>query len=296
MKKKIGFIGLGQMGRWMALNLMQGQFDVIVFDLSKDAMAFLTAKGAQKAASPAEVARQTDWIFLSLPNSTVIEEVVFGLEGIIHGSKANQILVDLGTSNYKWTKKFAANLKKNQIIFSDAPVTGMDDRAREGSLTIMFGGDNKILKEIRPAFEKLGNEILHMGEVGSGQLSKMLNNVLFNVHIAALAEVLPMAVELGLKPEKIARVINTGSGQSFASKVFIPNILENRFDRGYPLDHAYKDMVNVCEISSNEKIPIPVVRAAISTYQTALKSGYGEEDKGAMIKVFEKLLNVEYRK
>jgi len=107
---------------------------------------------------------------------------------------------------------------------------------------------------------------------------------------------MPMAVKIGLEPEKMTQVINSGSGQSFASKVFLPKILDNRFDHGYPMDNAYKDMVGVCRISSDEKIPIPVVHAAFSTYQTALKSGYGKEDKGAMIKIFENLLKVEFRK
>lgn len=296
MKKKIGFIGLGQMGKWMALNLLKGGFELIVFDICQDAMAFLTEKGANKANSPADLARQTDWIFLSVPNSNIAEQVVFGQDGIIKGAKKNQIVIDLGTSNYMWTKDFSDRLKDNAIYFSDAPVTGMEDRAKDASLTIMFGGDKDILEQIRPVFEKLGNQIIHMGDVGSGQLSKMINNVLFNVHLAALAEVLPMAAQLGLEPEKISQVINTGSGQSFASNVFIPKILDNRFDHGYPMSHAYKDMVNICEISLREQIPIPVVNAAFSTYQTALKSGYGQEDKGAMIKIYEKLLNVEFRK
>lgn len=296
MKKKIGFIGLGKMGRWMALNLLKGGFDLTVFDISKDARAFLTAQGAQESESPAELARQTDWIFLSLPNSDIAEQVVFGRKGIICGSQKNQHLVDLGTSSYMWTKEFSDRLKEYEICFSDAPVTGMEDRAKEASLTIMFGGNKETLKEIRPAFEKIGNEIIHLGGIGSGQLSKMINNVLFNVHLAALAEVLPMAAKMGLKPEKVAQVINTGSGQSFASKVFIPKILDNRFDHGYPMNYAYKDMANVCEMSSHEKIPIPVVYAAFSTYQTAIKSGYGKEDKGAMIKIFEKLLKIKFRK
>ena len=296
MKKKIGFIGLGQMGKWMALNLLQGNYELIVFDISENAMAFLTSRGAKKAKSAAELANLSDWIFLSLPDSNVTEEIIFGSKGIIRGSKNNQIVVDLGTSDHMWTKKTSAKLKESGICFSDAPVTGMEDRAEEASLTIMFGGDEKILEEVRPALEKIGNKIAYMGETGSGQLSKMINNVLFNVHLAALAEVMPMAVKLGLEPEKLAQVINTGSGQSFASRVFLPKILDNRFDHGYSMDDAYKDMVNICRISSNEKIPIPVVHAAFSTYQTALKSGYGKEDKGAMIKIFEKLLKVEFRK
>lgn len=296
MKKKIGFIGLGQMGKWMALNLLKDNFDLTVFDISKNAMAFLTSKGAKKAKSAAELAGLCDWIFLSLPDSNIIEETIFGPEGIICGSKSNQIVIDLGTSNYMWTKRVSAKLKESEICFFDAPVTGMEKRAKEASLTIMFGGDEKILEEVRPALEKIGDEIVYMGETGNGQLSKMINNVLFNVQLTALAEVMPMAVKLGLEPEKIAQVINTGSGQSFASKTFLPEILNNRFDHGYSMDGAYKDMVNICGISSHEKIPIPVVHAAFSTYQTALKSGYGKDDKGAMIKIFEKLLKVKFRK
>ena len=142
----------------------------------------------------------------------------------------------------------------------------------------------------------MGNHVVHMGDVGSGQLAKMINNILYNANIAALAEVLPMAVKLGLEPEKVAVVINAGSGQSFASKFFIPNILADSFNHGYSLTNAYKDMVHADEISAQHKIPLPMVQTAMTTYQKALSLGLGEEDKGAMIKVFEKKLGVAFRK
>jgi 3-hydroxyisobutyrate dehydrogenase-like beta-hydroxyacid dehydrogenase len=124
----------------------------------------------------------------------------------------------------------------------------------------------------------------------------MINNILYNANIAALAEVLPMAVKLGLDPEKVAEVVNAGSGQSFASKFFIPNMLEDCFDRSYSLNNAYKDMANAAEISVHYKIPLPMVHTAMTTYQKALSLGLGEEDKGAMIKVFENKLGVAFRK
>ena len=295
MNKKIGFAGLGQMGRWMALNLIKNGFPVIVYDISEAAMDVLAAEGARKADSPACLAGESDWIFFSLPDSDSVEQVVYGPEGIAREARDGQRIIDLGTSNYLWTKAFAERLKNDGMIFSDAPVTGMEDRAKEATLTIMFGGEKEVLAEVSPALEALGNKIVYMGGIGNGQLAKMINNVLLNVHLAALAEILPMAVKLGLDPRETSRVINSGSGQSFASRLFLPEILNNSFNHGYPMDHAYKDMVNAVEISAREKIPIPVVHSALSTYQTAMRSGYGKEDKGAMIKHFEKLLNVKIR-
>jgi 3-hydroxyisobutyrate dehydrogenase-like beta-hydroxyacid dehydrogenase len=160
----------------------------------------------------------------------------------------------------------------------------------------MFGGAEEVLAEIRPVLEAMGKEIVHMGDVGKGQLAKMINNIIYNSNLAALAEVLPMAVKLGLDPERIGLVINSGSGRSFASEAFIPNILEGIFNKSYPMEHAYKDLLHAMEISAQKKIPLPLVHTAANTYQMALAMGLGREDKGAMIKVFEKALGVEFRK
>jgi 3-hydroxyisobutyrate dehydrogenase-like beta-hydroxyacid dehydrogenase len=191
---------------------------------------------------------------------------------------------------------FAALLQKHGLRFADAPVTGMEKRAKQAALTIMYGGEEDILNEIQPALEALGNRIVFMGDVGSGQLAKLINQLLFNANLAVIAEVLPMAVKLGLNPEKITQVINTGSGRSFASEFFLPNILENRFDQGYSLKNAYKDMASAAKLTADRQIPLPMVNTALTTYQMALKMGYADEDKGAMIKVFERLLKVKFRR
>jgi 3-hydroxyisobutyrate dehydrogenase-like beta-hydroxyacid dehydrogenase len=226
----------------------------------------------------------------------VVQEVVCGIEGILQGERPGQLVVDCGTTDYLWTIDFAKKLAAQGIDFVDAPVTGMELRAKNATLTIMFGGPQRLLEKIRPALDAMGNRIVHMGDVGSGQLAKLVNQLLFNTHMAALAEVLPMAVNLGLDAEKIAQVINTGSGHSFASETFIPHILENRFAHGYSMKNAYKDMAGALNISATHQIPLPVVQAATATYQRALRSGYGDQDKGAMIKLFEGLLNVMFRK
>lgn len=157
-------------------------------------------------------------------------------------------------------------------------------------------GPQRLLEKIRTALDAMGNRVVHMGDVGSGQLAKLVNQLLFNTHMAALAEVLPMALSLGLDAEKITQVINTGSGRSFASETVITNILENRFIHGYSLKNVYKDMACALNISATHQIPLPVVQSATATYQKALRPGYGDLDKGAMIKLFKGLLGVSFRK
>jgi len=296
MHKSIGFIGLGQMGKWMALNLLKNNFNLTVYDINRKAMAMLSGQGAQPAESPAQLAKAVDIVILSLPNADAVEEVVLGKDGILPGSRKGTIVVDCGTSGCIWTQGFAKTLAARGLRFVDAPVTGMERRAKDATLTIMVGGGKDLLTEIRPVLEAMGKEIVHMGEIGSGQLAKMINNIIYNANIAALAEVLPMAVKLGLDPEEIARVVNSGSGSSFASQAFIPNMLDGSFNKSYPLQSAYKDMVSALEISARHKIPLPMVHAAATTYQMALRMGLGQEDKGAMIKVFENALGVKFRK
>jgi len=134
-----------------------------------------------------------------------------------------------------------------------------------------------------------------MGDSGSGQLSKLINQLLFDINCAAIAEVLPMAAKLGIDPDKIGKIINSGTGRSYASEFFIPRILKNNFSDGYPLQHAYKDIDAGAKVSATHNIPMPVLAAASATYQMALLKGHGHLDKGAMIKVFEELLGVQFR-
>ena len=194
---KVGFIGLGQMGKWMASNLVKRNFNLTVFDIDKKAMGLIAKQGARPAGNPAQLAKSVDLIILSLPNSDVIETVVFGDNGIAEGARSGRLLVDCGTSGYLWTREFAKKMAQQSIRFADAPVTGMEKRAKEATLTIMFGGDKELLEAVRPVLEAMGKSIIHMGETGNGQLTKMLNNILYNANIAALAEVLPMSLKLG---------------------------------------------------------------------------------------------------
>ena len=296
MEKKIGFIGLGEMGKWMSLNLLKAGYAVVVSDILPEAVQFLTEQGAEPTNSVSEMAGQVDWLFLSLPNTEIVEAVLLGPDGVIDGGKSGLVVIDLSTISYLPTLEINKKLNEKGIIFADAPVSGMEERAKEGKLTIMFGGAETVFEELKPALDVLGNKIIHMGDVGSGQLTKLINQLLFNISCAGVAEVLPMAAKLGLDPEKVTQVVTTGTGRSFAAEFFVPLALENRFDQGYPIKHAYKDMISASEISARQKIPLPVVQATTNTFQMALASGFGDQSKGSLIKVFERILDVEFRK
>jgi 3-hydroxyisobutyrate dehydrogenase-like beta-hydroxyacid dehydrogenase len=293
--QKIGFVGLGRMGQSMAANLIKAGFSLCVCDIDPRAVQKIMARGGGGISTPAELSAEADTIFLCLPNHEIVQEVVCGKDGIVRGARPGRLVVDCGTTDYLWTIEFAKKMAAEGVQFVDAPVTGMAQRAKDATLTIMFGGPRRTLASIRPALEAMGNRIVHMGDVGSGQLMKLVNQLLFNTNAAALAEVLPMAVALGLDPEKVSAVVNSGSGRSFASETFLPHILENDFSHGYGMDNAYKDMAAGLRISAANRIPLPVVQAATATYQAALRCGYGSQDKGAMIKLFERLLDVRFR-
>lgn len=296
MNKKIGFIGLGLMGKWMSINLVKAGYDVTVFDIDPDAVSFVTEQGAKAGQTPAETAGRVDWLFLSLPDTQVVETVIFGENGVLQGAKPGLILVDLSTISYIPTLEINRKLKEKGIVFADAPISGMEARAKEGTLTVMFGGDEDVLEQLRPALDAVSNKIVYMGNVGSGQLTKLVNQLLFNICCAGVAEVLPMAVKLGLDPEKVTEVITTGTGRSFAAEFFVPLALKNQFDQGYPLKLAYKDLVSAAEISAQQKIPLPMTQATTTIFQMALAGGLGDQNKGSLIKVFERILNVEFRK
>ncbi|GHU27121.1 2-hydroxymethylglutarate dehydrogenase [Betaproteobacteria bacterium] len=289
---QIGFVGLGQMGRHMAYHMACKSGDPFaVYDISPASYSRFSELRVKTLDRVEEIA-DCDLVFFSLPNEQVVKETV---QKIMGRMREGQIVVDLSTISYVATLELGRELQERRVSFLDAPVSGMEARARDATLTIMCGGEQQIFERVRPYFKHIGTQMFYMGGSGSGQLAKLINQLLFDINVAALAEILPMAVKLGLDCEKIGAIINSGTGRSYASEFFIPRILLGDFSQGYPLGHAYKDLVSAAELSAREKIPLPVLQATAATYQMALLNGFEKEDKGAMIKVYERLLGVEYR-
>ena len=291
----IGFIGLGQMGRPIAHNLLSKSGDDLVVSSRSDTwFDEFRGRGASATKRTVEIAA-ADLIFLCLPSAGVVRSVLVGDDGLIGHLRPDQTVVDLSTIAYGATTEISAALSARSVAFVDAPISGMQARAVQGTLTVMCGGERDVFDRVRPYLDHIGSKVFYMGPSGSGQLTKLINQLLFDINAAALAEILPMAVKMGLDPDLVGEVVNSGTGRSYASEFFIPRILRGEFGDGYPLSHAYKDLVSAAELGTNNGIPMPVLAAATVTYQTALLRGHGAKDKGAMVQVFEELLDVAYR-
>jgi 3-hydroxyisobutyrate dehydrogenase-like beta-hydroxyacid dehydrogenase len=260
----LAFVGLGQMGFPMAINMLKSGAKLTVSSASGRRHGELESQGAKATRDPADIAC-ADIVFLCLPGTEQVRETLFGPHGIASLMGPSQIIVDTSTVDYLVTREFAVKLGERGIGFIDAPVSGMEKRAIEGTLTAMCGGRPETLEQVKPYLSCVANSILHMGDAGSGQLAKLINQLLFNINCAAIAEVLPMAAKLGIDPEKIGRIINSGTGRSYASEFFIPRILDNNFSDGYPLKHAYKDVESGAKVGASHGIPLPVLAAASAT-------------------------------
>lgn len=291
---RIGFVGLGQMGKPMALNLVRQPGDYVVCSRRSDGFDAFRRDNVVATTNPHDLT-DVDVLFLCLPDGETVTELLIGKTGVAARMRPGSIVVDTSTISYAATLEIAAALRRSGVGFVDAPVSGMQARAEAGTLTIMCGASDEHLAVVEPLLRRMGDNILHMGDVGAGQLTKLINQLLFDINAAAIAEILPMAVRMGLDPEKVGAVVNSGTGKSYASDFFIPRILKGDFRAGYPMKHAYKDLVSAAGISASRGIPLPVLAAATATYQQALLGGYGDHDKGGMIRVFETLLGVEFR-
>lgn len=291
---RIGFMGLGQMGRPIALNLRKSGADITAVDAQAAALAGLAEAGLVATTNRGALA-EAEVLFLCLPSGAVVEETLLGGDGLAARLAPGSTIVDLSTIAYGQAVAIGRALEARGLRFLDAPISGMPARAIDGTLTVMCGGAAETFAAMQPLLDCIGTTVLHMGPAGSGQLTKTINNILYDINIAALAEVLPMAVRMGLDPAQIGQVVTTGTGRSYASEFFVPRMLAGRFDEGYPLEAAYKDLVSGAGVSAEHGIPMPVLAAATATYQTALRQGHGARDKGAMILPFEDLLGVRFR-
>lgn len=292
----IGFIGLGRMGAGMALNMLKKGGALHVYDAQPDAMQPLSDAGAAAMTSPAEMAEICDLIFMCLPYAPEVREALFGPGGIAAAKPQNLTIVDTTTLDRTDALAIAEEAGHAGIAYWDCPISGMPFRAEDGTLTVMFGGTDDAFALTRPYLEQVGTSIIHCGALGTGQAMKALNNIIYNVNIAALAEVLPLTVAVGLDPEQVAQIVTSGSSRSFASEYFVPRMLEGRFDSDFSLSAAYKDIVNVERMAADTGASLPVVEAMVGSYKAAIAAGYGDEPKSAMLKVYEQALGVKFRK
>ena len=297
----VGFIGLGTMGRGMALNLVKAAETVYVYDPVPEALKLLTDARAVACASPAEVAEKAGTVIICVPDAPQVRDVMFGPGGngpggIADAERKDITVLDATTMKRPDALAIAEDAAAKGIKYWDCPISGLPKRAADGTLTIMFGGTPEAYDAALPFLQACGKEIIHSGPLGAGQAMKGLNNVIYNINIVAFCELLPLAVKAGMSVEALEKLVLTGSSRSFASEHFVPKVLEGDFSGDFPMQWAYKDILNVESMAREAGAETPVADAMRASYDRALAAGYGMGPKSSMIKVYEEDLGVQFRK
>jgi 2-hydroxy-3-oxopropionate reductase len=289
---KIGYIGLGLMGKSIARNIMKGGFEVVVHNRSRAAVDEMVAEGAIAAASPKEVAAQCDVVFTNLPDSPDVEKVVLGENGIIEGARPGLIVVDNSTIKPASARMIAEKLKAKGITSLDAPVSGGDIGARNGTLTIMVGGDADALEKVMPVFMKMGKTVTHVGEAGAGQVAKAANQIMVAAQMVAMGELLVFAKKAGVDPRKVVDAIKGGAAQCWTLDVKPPRLFDGNRTPGFKAHMQLKDMKIVLETAKEYEIPVSSAAAHTKFFQQMIEEGMGELDNSAVVGVIEKQAGV----
>ena len=284
------------MGRGMAANLTTAGHNLYVYDKSASAMARFTDTNAICCQSLSEIAQTCSLIFLCLPSAKEVDDVLFGPNGLVENANAEISIIDTSTLERSEALQFHDQLANKGIQYADCPVSGLPARAREGRLTLMFGGSQMLFEQVSPILELFGKNIVYCGEVGSGQLMKAVNNIIYNINIVALCEILPLGVAAGISIDALEQVVTSASSRSFAGDHFIPRMMAREFEGDFPLAGAYKDILNMQKVATEKQALTPLMNAMISSYQNALADGLGDEPKSAIIKIYEKVLGVEFKR
>lgn len=293
---RIGFIGLGVMGKRMAMNVLKGGYELTVSDLNKDAVKELVDAGAKEANTPAEVAEGKDVIFTSLPNSAIVEAVILGKNGVLEGAKEGAIVVDLSSITPKSIQNIARKASEKGVEVMDAPVSGGASGAEKGTLTIMVGGKTETFEKVLPVLNCVGKKVNHVGDVGAGDTVKLVNNLLLGANMVAVSEALALGVKAGLKPEVLYDIISQSSGGSYALTAKYSNfIAKGNFEPGFMIDLQYKDLQLAVDTAKDMKMPLVMGNLAQQMYEIARAKGLGTEDISAVLKLYEEWGNIEVR-
>ncbi|MBM4427343.1 MAG: 2-hydroxy-3-oxopropionate reductase [Chloroflexi bacterium] len=290
---KVGYIGLGLMGKSIARNIMKAGFPVVVHNRSQAAVAELVAEGAASASSPAEVARQVDIVFTNLPDSPDVEKVTLGENGILAGAQAGLIFVDNSTIKPASARMIAEKLKEKGILALDAPVSGGDIGAKNGTLTIMVGGEAEALEKVMPVFQAMGKSVTHVGEAGAGQVAKAANQIMVAAQMVAMGELLVFAKKAGVDPRKVVDAIKGGAAQCWSLDVKPPRLFEGNRSPGFKAHMQLKDMLIVLETAKEYEIPISATKENTMYFRSMIEQGMGEFDNSAVVGIIEKLAGVE---
>ncbi len=293
---RLGFIGIGNMGKPMAINLLKANLQLAIYDLNPNPLKELAKMGAVVKGKPSEIPPEVEVIFLSLPSHVVVEEVMLGNDGVITTLRKGQIVIDTTTSLPSVSRKVAEMVKAKGADFLDCSVSGGPDGATAQTLTFMVGGEASVLEKVRGLLELLGKKIFYIGTHGLGNTMKLVNNMLTATNTACFIEGLVMGTKAGIQPSVLFEVISSCSGNSYAFQKKAPRILNGNFKPMFALDLEYKDLSLGMMVAQELKAPALLASLARGLFEIARAKGLGGEDNVALVKVFEEISNVQVRK
>ena len=289
MAEKIGFIGLGIMGRPMARNLMKAGYELVVHNRSREPVEELEQEGAAAAASPREVAEGCSAIITVLPDSPDVREVVAGESGVFEGIEEGTLLIDMSTISPVVTKELAEEAKEKGASMLDAPVSGGDVGAREGTLSIMVGGSGEDFERAKPLFEVLGKTVVRVGESGTGQVVKACNQIVVAITIQAVSEALVLGSKAGVDPAKVIEVLSGGLAGNKVMEVRGEKFLKHEFNPGFKVEMHRKDLGIALAAGREYQVPLPATAIVDQVLEALVAKGAGGEDHSAILAFIEDL-------
>jgi 2-hydroxy-3-oxopropionate reductase len=289
---KVGYIGLGLMGKSIARNILKAGFPLVVHNRSKASVDELVREGASAANSPADVASQVDVVFTNLPDSPDVEKVVLGEKGIIEGAHQGLIFVDNSSIKPASARMIAEKLSAKGMLSLDAPVSGGDIGAKNGTLTVMVGGPSEAVEKVMPIFKAMGKTVTHVGDSGAGQVAKAANQIMVAAQMTAMGELLIFARKAGVDPQKVVEAIKGGAAQCWTLDVKPPRLFAGNRAPGFKAYMQLKDLKIVMDTAREYAMPLASVAENTKLFEKMIELGMGELDNSAVIGVIEKLTGV----
>ena len=287
---KIGFIGLGIMGKPMAKNLVKAGYDLVVSDkYAKDAVAELVAAGAEAAATNAEAAAQADILITMVPNSPQVEEALFGENGAAETLKPGSIVLDCSSINPVASREISAKLAQKGVEMMDAPVSGGEPKAIDGTLAFMVGGKPEIFETVKPLLEKMGASVVLCGDIGAGNVTKLCNQIVVAVNIAAVSEAMTLGQQCGVEPQKIFEAIKGGLAGSTVMNAKAPMMMDQNFKPGFRINLHIKDLNNVVDAAAKYDSPIPLTQSVLEMMKILRRDDHAGDDHSALVRYYQKL-------
>nr|WP_278283637.1 2-hydroxy-3-oxopropionate reductase [Lacrimispora celerecrescens] len=290
-KMKIGFIGLGIMGRPMAKNLVKAGHELVVFDYYKEAVADLVSCGAAEAANGKEVASQSEVVITMVPNSPHVRAAVLGENGVAEGAKSGTVVIDMSSIDPTESRAIGAELEKLGIDMLDAPVSGGEPKAIDGTLSVMVGGRKELFDKYYDMLMVMAGSVVYVGELGSGNVAKLANQMVVAVNIAAVSEALTFAKKAGTDPELVYQAIRGGLAGSTVMEAKAPMILNRNFNPGFRIELHIKDLNNALNAAHAVSSPAPLTGQLMEIMQGLKADGFEKEDHSSIVKYYEKVAN-----